>query len=350
VDLFEALEWSHWKNLPLELKTQVMNQVLMYFVSPLKKVSDVIFQQFELDGVKCQSFECLIDGERFVLIPGKKDAILGWKAGISGLAHDAWDTTGDLTDPAYATIRKNYGLQTVKDWDDFVNESTTPLRKRSISPMLVQKKARPVGTRYLGDLNMITGEFKGDQTTFGKIKKEFFAYFQKPQSFEESLAVKLPEEIFCENKFYAVLSDKTATYAIYHHQSCSLDQLRERVKEQVFDLPTEDQWEYLVSAATRKLFRWGNDLREDQSYYGEKVSRQIKQENMFGLKFSGELDHWEVTADNYLKLEQMTAVGNDVYDHLPLASYYRSHRLIAVDEALDPSDYYFRKIILIQKD
>ncbi|GMA54466.1 hypothetical protein GCM10025857_58230 [Alicyclobacillus contaminans] len=37
VNIFEALEWTQWKTLSLELKTQVMNQVLKYFVSPLKK-------------------------------------------------------------------------------------------------------------------------------------------------------------------------------------------------------------------------------------------------------------------------------------------------------------------------
>lgn len=56
--LFEALEWSNWKNLSIEVKNQVINQVLMYFVSPLKRISDVEYKEFELAGVKCGTFEC----------------------------------------------------------------------------------------------------------------------------------------------------------------------------------------------------------------------------------------------------------------------------------------------------
>lgn len=348
MDLFEALEWSRWKTLSLELKSQVINQVLMYFVSPLKKISEVNYQQFELDGVKCSTFECTIDGERFVLVPGNKAAILGWNAGIAGIAHDAWDTLGDDSDKIYRAARKNYGLQTAQEWTDYVNELTSPLRKVVIPPMLIQKKARPAGTTYVGDLNMITGEFKGDKEAFSAIEAEISKHFKQPASFEESLTMEIPNEIFAENNFYAILSDKRETYAIYQHQNCSLNSLRKQVQAQVFDLPTEDQWEYALSAATRKLFRWGNDLREDQSYYGEKVSQGICQANMFGLKFSHALNHWELTDDNYLKLEKLVKVGNDLYDHLPLASYYRSHKLIAAEDLLAPCDYYFRKVILIQ--
>ena len=44
MDFFEALEWKNWKILSDELRMQVMNQVLMYFVSPLKYVSDVEYK------------------------------------------------------------------------------------------------------------------------------------------------------------------------------------------------------------------------------------------------------------------------------------------------------------------
>lgn len=85
MDFFEALEWKNWKILSDELRMQVMNQVLMYFVSPLKYVSDVEYKEFSLSGVKCRTFECSIDGERFVLVPGNKEAILGWNFGTQGL-------------------------------------------------------------------------------------------------------------------------------------------------------------------------------------------------------------------------------------------------------------------------
>ena len=43
VDFFEALQWTNWKNLTAEVKSQVFQQVVMYFVSPLKEITDVHF-------------------------------------------------------------------------------------------------------------------------------------------------------------------------------------------------------------------------------------------------------------------------------------------------------------------
>ncbi|KFN91537.1 hypothetical protein TMUPMC115_1313 [Tetragenococcus muriaticus PMC-11-5] len=174
MNIFEALEWSYWKTLSLELKTQVMNQVLKYFVSPLKKVSDVTYQQFELDGVKCGTFECSIDGQRFVLVPGNQAAILGWQSGVQGISRHLWDQTPLQETQDYRRIVRNYGLKTAEDWEIFVNESTTPLRKQIIAPMLVQKEAQPVGTTYIGEVDLITEEFSGQREKFTSIKPAVF--------------------------------------------------------------------------------------------------------------------------------------------------------------------------------
>lgn len=275
MNIFEALEWTQWKTLSLELKTQVMNQILKYFVSPLKRVSDVAYQQFELDGVKCGTFECSIDGERFVLVPGNQEAILGWQSGIQGISRNLWDQKPLYENEVYRKVQKNYGLKTAEDWDIFVNESTTPLRKQIIAPMLVQKRVQPVGTTYIGDLDMITGEFSGRLEDFAPIKELLFSYFKQPQTFEESLRVEVPQEIFEENQFYALLVEADEKYAIYTHETCHLRRLQEKMDEQLFDLLTEDQWEYAVSGATRKLFRWGNDLVEDDTYYGKQTAKRI---------------------------------------------------------------------------
>lgn len=350
VNIFEALEWAQWKTLSLELKTQVMNQVLMYFVSPLKKVSDVTYQQFELDGVKCDTFECSIDGERFVLVPGNKAAILGWESGIQGIARNYWDQKPEQKTEAFDRIVKNYGLKTAEDWDIFVNESASPLRKRAIAPMLVQKRAQPVGTTYIGDLDIITGEFEGRSEDFAPIKHSFFDHFKQPQTFEESLYAEVPLEISEENQFYAFLSEKNEKYAIYTHENCHFHRLKEKMDEQLFDLLTEDQWEYAVSGATRKLFRWGNDIAEDDTYYGKQTAKKIRQANMFGLHFADDLSYWEVTNSMYLKSEKAEKVGHPLFDHLPLASYYRSRKILAEDEIMNLWDFRFRHAIIIQNN
>lgn len=348
VNIFEALESTQWKNLSLELKTQVMNQVLKYFVSPLKKVSDVTYQQFELDGVKCGSFECSIDGERFVLVPGNQAAILGWGSGTQGIARNLWDQTPAQENESYRKIKSNYGLKTAEDWEIFVNESTSPLRKRNVAPMLVQKRAQPVGTTYIGDLDIITGEFSGRLEDFLPIKQSLLSYFKQAQTFEESLQFVPPQEIFEKNKFYALLSEKNEKYAVYRHETCHLNQLQKKMDDQLFDLLTEDQWEYAISGATRKLFRWGGELEEDDSYYGKQTSQKIRQANMFGLYFASDLSYWELTDSMYLKAEKSEKIGHPLFDHLPLASYYRSRKNLAKEELMDPCDFRFRKAIVIQ--
>lgn len=348
MDLFEALEWSNWKNLSMEVKIQVINQVLMYFVSPLKKVSDVTYCEFKLSGVKCDTFECSIDGERFVLVPGNKEVILGWDLGTQGLPVATWEAKKKNVSEYLDTMMQSYDLTTTEDWDNFVNESTSGLRKVKIAPMLVQKNALPAGTDYLGYFNLITGEFKGLVESYSLIESSFQQHFAQPKTLEESLLCPLPEEIFEENQFYAVLEPEEDHYRIYSHQACTLASLRKKVNQDVFDLLSEDEWEYAVGGGTRKLFRWGSELPLGKSYSNKKIFQKINHMNMFGLNFDTSRTHWEVTDSNRLKLEKMTETKIPLFDYLPLSSYYRSRKILSEDEWLEPSAFLYRKAIVLK--
>lgn len=350
MNLFEALEWSNWKNLSTELRVQVISQVLMYFVSPLKKVSDVVYCEFKLSGVKCGSFECSIDGERFVLVPGSKEVILGWDLGTQGLPVTAWDSKRKESSDYYETMARSYTLETTEDWDDFVNESTSILRKVTVPPMLVQKEALPAGTDLIGELNIVTGEFTGLVEQFSPVEPLLRKHFKQPQSLEESLMWQMPEEIFEKDSFYAVLQSEEECYRVYSHQTCSLTDLRKKVHHEIFDLLDEDQWEYAVGGGTRKLFRWGNEIPQDSNYYGKQVFKKMKQENMFGLFFDTSRTRWEVTDSNRLKLEKLTDTQIPLFDSLPLSSYYRSRKILSEDETLDPCDFLYRKAIIIRSE
>lgn len=347
MNFFEALEWSNWKNLSQELRVQVMNQVLMYFVSPLKKISDVQAVKFELGGVKCDTFECSIDEERFVLVPGNQEAILGWDIGVQGLTTTCWDQSPKSSSEVFQKLKKNYQFETTDDWDTFINESTSPLRKAAIAPMLVQKEALPIGTKRLGKYNLITGEFTGEIELFQEIRLKFLDYLQQPKTLEESLTYALPIEIFSKQNFYAQLDTENENYIVYSHKEQTLNSYKEQVHNEVFDLLSENDWEYVVGAGTRKLFRWGNDIEEDQTYYGRQVTRWMRRENMFGLIIDTSRKRWEVTEEGFLKLEKMTLIEHPLYDHLPLASYYRSRKIIKKDQPLTPGDYLIRKAIFI---
>lgn len=350
MNLFETLDWSVWKTLSQEVKTQLISQVFMYFVSPLKKISSVQAVEYTMGGIKCATFECVIDGEAFVFIPGNKETILGWDSGLQGVPLEAWHDKIENETAAVQKILTNYQLKTNDDWSIFLNESTSPLRKVAIPPMLVQKIAQPIGTSYVGTVNLITGEFFGNQEAFSKIEAEFRKSLALPTSFEESLSWQQPRKIFLENQFYAQQSITTDTYRVYQHQAQTFAQLKQTLNQEVFDLLDEDQWEYAVGAGSRRLFRWGNGLNADAPIQKAVLHESIEHVNMFGLSVAVELDHWELTDSLSLKLENWKSCGQTLLDILPQSSYYRSRQSVKQDEGLMSTQYFYRKTIRIQPE
>ena len=133
MDFFEALQWTNWKNLTAEVKSQVFQQVVMYFVSPLKEITDVHFIKTSYAGIKCETFELTIDEEPFVFVPGNYETILGWDLGIQGLPITCWSKMWqEPLSPSLRRLIKGYGLSNAEEWGDFVNESMSPLRKATI--------------------------------------------------------------------------------------------------------------------------------------------------------------------------------------------------------------------------
>lgn len=343
----DALDWSNWKNYPVSTKRDLFSQILAYYVSPLKQVSQVTLSQFELAGVKCETFEVRLDDEAFVFLPGKKGAILGWDSGTQPLPAFYWNMKNAIYHKRVQDYQKNYGLQTTEEWDVFVNESTSGLRQVDIPPMLVAKYAIPVGCQYLGTLNAVTGEFIGLVEEYAKYEKQIHQQLVPPQNFEDSLFFEFPTELFHENKFYACLDPENECYQIYSHTEHTQAELIQNLHNQVFELLNEDQWEYAVGATTRRLFRWGNELLEDHSYWKNQTHKIVSRPNMFGLCFDGDLKHYEITSGKQLKLDKWQYCQVPLLDYLPLSTYYRPRKLISKNESLSPKDYTYRKAIVI---
>ncbi len=62
-----------------------------------------------------------------------------------------------------------------------------------------------------------------------------------------------------ENRYFAALEPLSETYQLFTHESVSQTELKQQLDKQGFQLLSEDQWEYVCGAATRRLFRWGNE-------------------------------------------------------------------------------------------
>lgn len=126
-------------------------------------------------------------------------------------------------------------------------------------------------------------------------------------------------------------------------------QVYEKIRRKNFDLLTEDQWEYINGAGSRRLFRWGNDLNVKDPYRGKNVRKMMACANMFGL-FDTSMERFEITEDpGILKLtNKKNNVGIPIVDFLPLSTYFSNTTTMIHEEVLSPSDYLYRKAILIK--
>jgi hypothetical protein len=348
VDFFEALQWSNWKNLTAEVKGQVFQQVLMYFVSPLKEITDVHLVKTNYAGIKCETFELVIDEESFVFVPGSSEVILGWDLGVHGLPITSWSKPWQ--EPVNDSLQRfitGYGLSNAEEWGTFVNESTSPLRKVAIPPMLVQKVALPAGGHFLGELDTVTGDFHGLVEQFEPFAEGIRMALQQPRSFEESLQWEMPKTIHDESGYFAELHPVSGNYHIYSYQSVTQKDLQQLLGQQGFELLNEDQWEYAVGAGTRRLFRWGN---EKDCTDGVTLSlKELAEPNMFRLIYPYATG-WELTDSSFLKMEDWDPCGNPLLDTLPYASYYRSRKILQEAQILSPDKYRYRKAVIIDRD
>lgn len=351
MNFYKQLNWNNWKNLTDDDKRFLFEQVLMYFVSPLIKISEVDLVDFELAGIKCRTFELQLNEEAFVFIPGNDEAILGWDAGSQGIfRHELLKILNQsgLTELP-EELEVNYNFSDVHSIDCFINDWTSDLRKVAIPPMIVQKYAVPAGTTYKGMLQAVSGDFSGDQSFFDyyeiAIQKQLYPFLTE----EESLAWQQPKSYLLPEKFYFELLNKTDTYYLFQHQASTYEQIKKSIHKLGFDLLTQDQWEYCVGAGTRRLFRWGNELDLSDTFLNRKLLKKVTDPNMFGLVFPTEQTRLELTDDSSCcKLAIQAPSIVPIVNALPLSSYYQGPVVDLAGEILAPETYLYRKSIRIE--
>lgn len=344
-----SLQWSVWKNLTDQEKQFAFNQVTMYFVSPLVKISDVRLEVHELFGVKCKTFALEINDEPFLFVPGNEEAILGWDLGIQGLQPVDLLVQPPDSEEDLLSMEKEYDFSDLEIVNDYINDFTTTLRKVSIPPMLVQKEALPAGTTYIGCLDNTTGEFTGDVATFTQFEQEIHQLLYPILSPEEALQWTFPQQILQESKFYLEMTPKKDAYRIYRHHNWTFKEQQQILHKYNFDLLSENEWEFACGAGTRRLFRWGNEMVFDDSYAKRLIRYGMSGPNMFGLVFDVSKTRLELTSDpKVVKLDNYGDAYYPIVDMLPLASYYQSGKQIPENLPLDPTKYLYRKAVIVQ--
>ncbi|MDU6524311.1 MAG: hypothetical protein E6540_10125 [Enterococcus sp.] len=349
MNLLDQLDWSYWKRLTPKEKRTLLSQLLLHFVNPLMKISDIELKDFELYGIKCQTFQLTFDEEEFVFIPGNKDAILGWNLGTKGLSLlETAPNSQEITIPE--ELRGQYNFFDVDSLGELINDKTTNLRKVQIPPMFVQRHALPAGTSYLGVYDAVTGSFEGEADQFSAFEQEIKDVLFPTLTAEESMVWSFPKNVLKEDRWYIEMVPNSDYYHVFSHKNHTYSSLRKKIRKKNFDLLTEDQWEYVNGAGSRRLFRWGNDLNINDPYRGKNVRKMMEQANMFGLFFDTSMERFEITEDpGVLKLRnKKNQVGIPIIDFLPLATYFANDTMLLHEKVLAPSEYLYRKAILIK--
>ncbi|MGX7243687.1 DUF7278 family profilin-like fold-containing protein [Enterococcus quebecensis] len=368
MDLFEQIEWSNWKNLKDVEKETILQQLLMYFVPPTMEINTIELVDFELYGIKCRTFEFELDGELFVFVPGNSEAILGWDLGAEGLrAHEllGFDVES-LEKNTFKTTLTNEAIDSVGEWreeevsydlsslegiSEYINDHTTNLRKMAIPAMFVQKYALPAGTEFLGIVDTVTGTFEGEVERFSPFEEQICEKLFPVLSASESLSWSFPKWLLEKNQFYLEFLPESNYYFVYSHKDCTHDELKLSLKREGFSLMSEDQWEFVVGAGTRRLFRWGNELLIQENESGRQIKSKMDGSNMFGLIIDNQKNRYELTNNpTASKLTKQSPIENSLIEEmLPLSTYFSSDHMILPEQKLSPTDYLYRKVIKIEK-
>lgn len=365
VDIFEQMLRPNWQLLSDETKKSVFRHVLMYFINPLTEISSIQLKNFQMCGMKCRTFEVNIDGDTFVFVPGEREAILGWDTGTEGLKiHELFQlpssfrttygtslTMEQLNEiEEYMNRIKNekYDFQSVESVNEFINDHTSVLRRASILPMLVEKKAKPVGTRFMGILDSVSGIFSGDNHFYSRVEPAISEKLFPDLTEEQSLTWTLPSRAFVPDEFLLIQRDSLDCYDVYSHESMGYDEQKKSIYRLGMDLLDINQWEYMCGGGTRRLFRWGNDLKNHGESYAVEPIEKAKQQNMFGIEFDTTQSSYELTNDySKFKLSGNKIGETLIQQFLPYSSYYQSSHQVNPIEYLSPLEYSVRKTIFI---
>jgi hypothetical protein len=110
----------------------------------------------------------------------------------------------------------------------------------------------------------------------------------------------------------------------------------EKIRDTGFDLPTEDEWEYLCGGGSRTLWRWGDSYDYDMKVLHFKIeggegSRDISNPNQFGLIIAFDPYQYEVVSGGNTILKGGDGGCNIcggmglALSFLPVATYYRGY-------------------------
>lgn len=326
----EQLYRTYYNTLPQEEKQAVLQKIGENYQMTLKR-----FEEFSNWGQSTYTAVYEYENSEFVFVPGDM-VTLGW---------DGFSTEVDPeTISDIQSSFDDFGLS--GPVEDYLRESTTPVRKTTIKPMLVERNLNTIGWIPLAmDDPSIQNQWAEELNEFQE--KDYASY-----------------EVDKEIKF---VRHKGGEISAYSYQTISYLDFLKQLSSEGFELPTEDEWEYLCGGGRRTLFAWGDSFDFSMHVHHfeepEDLDKPYDMElpNMFGLSIAYDPYLLEVVKDKSPRFKGGDGGVNVcggmgvVLGYLPCSPYYAAindPETNMSDDYMDDigGDYtFFRRVLHIEK-
>ena len=283
------------------------------------------FECFERFGMRTDTaiYDC--DGREFVFVPGGT-VTLGWEDFIHG-----------MDEATRAEMGENLAEYGVTDLQSFLRECMSPVRERTIRPMLVERHTQAIGWRQV-DV---------DGPEIAPYRKDIAQNHTPGRYFEIHGEMRLRYD------------DGALIAELY--EPVSYDEFLAKIKAEGFSLPTEDEWEYLCGGGSRTLFPWGDSFDYDMKLRHFEADKPadapytLQLPNPFGLFIAHDPYQYEVMEDSEFFLKGGDGGCNIcggmgmALGYLPIATHFRDNGIF--DGGLDykndiGGDYtFYRRIV-----
>ncbi|MHA7966338.1 hypothetical protein ACX93W_19615 [Paenibacillus sp. CAU 1782] len=301
-------------------------------------------ETFERYGQQLETAVFSFEGSEFVFVPGD-DITLGW---------EGWDGDSNVVREA---LKEDLMIldESLEQAEQRLRGVTTPLRKISIQPMLAERHPCRVGWTEITIEEAENSELAERLEAFRQNRESNRQYYpdcRLDRDGEQIIVYRFNKsEDFEEWADWAINGD--------------------------FDIPTEDEWEYLYGAGCRTLFPWGDGISEAMrvlhndehsrraalSSNGNRPARSFMltdnlaydrlKPNGFGLFFLRDPYQKELAT---LEDDGYTGKGGDgggahhanlnaFYTYLPTSVYYRDHHEDEIQWTEWLDQLHYRRII-----
>jgi hypothetical protein len=245
------------------------------------------------------------DGRDFVFVPGDT-VTLGWDGAGS-----------DMNEETRADIAGALSEYDITDIDQFLRDSCTQVRTVSLPSMLAEREVNEIGWFDVSPDNSAILE---NEELRGYLQK--YLALKNPGMYEWNKTLKLQ---YIGGELRAQLYE-----GIGYHR------FLDKIRAAGFDLPTEDEWEYLCGGGSRGLWRWGDSYDYNMAVPHFEVEtgeagRNIADPNQFGLLIASDPYRYEVVSGWNVILkggdggENLCGGMGLTLGFLPVATYYNGY-------------------------